>query len=271
MIGFLYSHVTSELKKLTNSQGIKLFEKEPQLVFREAVAEAAVTRTDWPLAVIKFAGWTGRKAPRAEGTEDLYEVSDITHTGTGTSDVSLEGKHVGTNSYILEITAGPNYSLKRRVWDGENWGTEEEISSGAIPGDGRIPVGDGTTFVFADPEGVVVGDTYTWQTKAYRRYSRRLREVDVKLSVEIYLIERAENFTGEDQYLDQIEEFFSEPEITDGKQIIAQDLFSLNLESLTEEERFVVAFRVSFDVSYTGGVYKETTAPLVKKLDMEEP
>lgn len=200
----------------------------------------------------------------------------------GTEDVGVEKIapcHSGNNSYVLTITASGTvgidgaYDLSRTPWTGSAWGTTESVSFGSIPTDGRIDVGNGTTFVFALNEPVVADDTYSWETEAYRVTNQEIRDATVTINAYIYA-QTEEEAIGSGGYLDQLMLMFH-------KKNLAAELYDSHYETVTEEMRDMnvtpeidgeqTVYRITISLLYTGKVFMAEVSPLITRMEYDEP
>ena len=135
---------------------------------------------------------------------DVIEISDITHEGISSISYEIVGDHRGNNNYILEIIqSGP---LGTAMYKLSGDGGETFSAPCAIPGDGQISVGDGTSFIFSEGS-LTSGDRYLWATTSIRKERYRTDSFTITLHVHIYTRLKCELVGDEkyDGYLDIIE------------------------------------------------------------------
>lgn len=196
---------------------------------------------------------------------------------SGTQDVELRlsTSHSGNNEYTIEITADGTignettpgeYALTRTPWTGSEWGTAVPVSSGSISLNGVIDVENGTFFRFFTPgSSVVDGDTYTWETEAYRVTNQTIRDAVVPIEAQITGATE-EEVVGTGGYLDQLMLMFANKRF-------AQDLYDGHSEEVTEEltgmsvtsyvEGEQTLYRIDLTVKYTGKVFMASVSPLI--------
>lgn len=280
-VSWCYDRVEEGLTALENPSQAMVFAQGSRVVGRERLDPRAVTLSQGPTAVLHVGQVTLSNAVGYGGPELLYRVGTIVHTGTGMGEdkVSLEGAHSGNNSYVLEITesgqvgTGGSYELRKTPWTGSDWGEEEVVSSGAIPADGKISVGNGSTFVFTVGENVIQGDTYSWEAEAYRVTNQRIRDVTVPIDAEIEAATE-EEVIASGGYLDQLMLMFA-------RKKLAAELYDDHYEEVTEEmtgmsvtpeiEGEQTTYRVTVSLCYTGKVFMAEVSPLITRFEYEEP
>lgn len=173
---WIYEHVRDALvANLKNVYGVKHFEgREAYFIGYEELPPEVAESPNLPTARISLSpGIQIGNSLRAGIPEIFFSGGTVVHTGTG-AEPSLSGTHAGNNRFVLEITASGvvgtdgSYELRRSIWDGSTWSAEEVVSSGMIPADGKIACGNGQTLNFTAGQDVIQGDTYSWETEAYR-------------------------------------------------------------------------------------------------------
>ena len=223
MIEFCYKKIEEYLKEIKNSQEEYVFQQSRRLVRENPDFDfiAANVTEDNPYCLISISGY--KENPRGFLFDIIteYEITEIEHTGTGIATYQITGNHKGNNSYVLKITTGgtvgtepyPQYSIQI---NGGDWSTPVDI-----PADGKILIGDGTTFEFEIGDLVVVDDTYSWQTIAKRVNVFKEKEIDIKIRIEIWAKTKKELFeTG--GYFSQLSSLLIDRYVTDGEQFIRQ-------------------------------------------------
>jgi len=280
-VSWCYDRVEEGLTALENPYQAMVFAQGSRVVGRERLDPRVATLSQGPTAVLHVGGVVLLNATGYGGPEVIYRNGDgsIVHTGTGTEEVSLTGTHSGNNRYVLEITSsgtvgsGGGYELRKNPWTGSEWGEEEVVSSGSIPSDGKIEVGNGSTFVFTVGENVVQGDTYFWETEAYRVTNQQIRNATVPITAEIETVNE-EEIIGSGGYLDQLMLMFA-------KKHLAAELYDGHYEEVTEEmngmsvtsyiENEQTLYRIDLTVHYTGKVFMAEVSPLITRMEYDEP
>lgn len=268
MIEFCFTQLEYYLKQIKNSAEEYPFQQARQLVREKPDIDfiTAHVAKDDPYCLISIADYKETPLGNFFDTYIQYEISDIIHTGTGTAAHQITGDHEGNNSYILKITAGgiigtepyPEYSLK--INDGE-FSTPQDI-----PGDGKIAIGDGTTFEFEVGSTVVTNDEYAWQTFALRINIHKEKILEIKFRVDIWAKTKQELFQT-DGYFDQLSKLIIDRYVTDGVQVIHQSPGpSRWIQSEFEREHNLI--HGALEISYTGAIYTTTEDALVCKLVM---
>lgn len=280
-VSWCYDRVEEGLTALQNPSQALVFAQGSRVVGRERLDPRAVTLSQGPTAVLHVSSIALANAKGYGGPEVIYRNGSdgITHIGTGTEQVAITGTHSGNNSYVLEITASGtvgtsgSYELRKTPWTGSDWGTEEVVSSGSIPADGKIDVENGSTFSFTLDEEVVAGDTYAWEAEAYRVTNQQIRNATVPITAEIETVNE-EEIIGSGGYLDQLMLMFA-------KKHLAVELYDGHFEEVTEEmngmsvtsyiENEQTLYRIDLVVSYSGKVFIASVSPLITRTVHEDP
>jgi hypothetical protein len=231
--------------------------------------------------VLHAEGITLTNARGYGGPEVIYRngSDDITHTGTGTTEVDITGSHSGNNHYTLEITDGGvvgtdgSYQLRCKPWTGSDWGTEVEVSSGTIPTDGKIDIENGTTFEFTVGQSVVLGDTYEWEAEAYRVTNQRVRDAKVPINAKIYA-DTEDEVIGLGGYLDQLMLMFARKQLSaelyDEHYIeITEEMTGLSVATEADGEDTVYCITVK--LLYAGKVFMAQVSPLITIVAQDDP
>ena len=280
-VSWCYDRVEEGLAALENPFQAMVFAQGSRVVGRERLDPRSVTLSQGPTALLHVSSITLSNARGYGGPEVIYCNGNdaITHTGTGTEQVEITGTHSGNNRYALEITESGtvgtdgSYELRKTPWTGSDWGTEEVVSSGSIPADGKIEVGTGSVFEFTLNENVVQGDTYSWETEAYRVTNQQIRNATVPISAYIYA-QTEEEVIGSGGYLDQLMLMFA-------RKKLAAELYDGHYEEVTEEmngmsvtpevEGELTTYRITLSLQYTGKVFMAEVSPLVTIFEYDEP
>ncbi|TET23428.1 MAG: hypothetical protein E3J71_02300 [Candidatus Stahlbacteria bacterium] len=281
-VSWCYDRVEEGLTALENPFQAMVFAQGSRVVGRERLDPRAVTLSQGPTAVLHVSSIALANAKGYGGPEVIYRNGDgsIVHTGTGTEEVSLTGTHSGNNSYVIEITesgevgSGGKYELRKTPWTGSAWGTEEVVSSGPIPTeDGKIDVGNGSTFSFTLDEEVVAGDTYAWETEAYKVTNQQIRNATVSISAHIYA-QNEEEVIGSGGYFDQLMLMFH-------RKTLAAELYDGHYETVTEEMTGMsvapeidgeqTTYRITVSLHYEGKVFMAEVSPLITRMEYDEP
>lgn len=280
-VSWCYDRVEEGLTALQNPFQAMVFAQGSRVIGRERLDPRVATLSQGPTAVLHVGGVVLLNATGYGGPEVIYRNGDgsIVHTGTGTEEVSLTGTHSGNNRYVLEITSsgtvgsGGAYELRKNPWTGSEWGEEEVVSSGSIPSDGKIEVGNGSTFVFTVGENVVQGDTYFWETEAYRVTNQQIRNAEVLINAHIYA-QTEEEVIGSGGYLDQLMLMFH-------RKTLAAELYDGHYETVTEEMTGMsvapeidgeqTTYRITVSLHYEGKVFMAEVSPLITRMEYDEP
>lgn len=280
-VSWCYDRVEEGMSVLENPSQALVFAAGSRVIGRERLDKRSVVLSQGPTAVLHVGNIVLANARGYGGPEIIFRNGSdaITHTGTGTEQVSITGSHSGNNSYILEITASGTvgtdgaYQLRKKPWTGSDWGTEVEVSSGSIPSDGKVDVENGTTFEFTVGQSVVDDDTYAWETEAYRVTNQRVRNATVPISAYIYA-QNEEEVIGTGGYLDQLMLMFA-------RKRLAAELYDDHYEEVTEEMTGMTVtpevdgeqtiYRVTVSVRYTGKVFMAQVSPLVTRIVNQDP
>ncbi len=189
-----YSHIKDVISTLKNVFGVEHFMgREEFFIGYEELDPRALEVLHLPTAVIRCTGFTPGNSLRQSPSETFYFPGEIAHSGSGTATAALTGKHKGNNRFRLVITESGTvgmdggYELFKTEWTGSAWGTETSVASGAVPVDGRIFVGNGQILCLETGKTVVLGDTYSWETQAYKVSSILGRNVTARFTVDLYL------------------------------------------------------------------------------------
>jgi len=290
-ISWIAGHVRAELAKLQNVKGAHPLKGNPRLVGLHVIDPRITTRVNEPIARITFGRADMTNSPIRGVPEVIYEKGTIVHEGTGTEAVELQGKHQGNNHYVVEITESGTvgtsgaYVLLNAPWTGEDWGEEELVSSGAIPESGEIETGDGTLkIVFTPGEDVVQGDTYSWETEAYRVSNVNGRAIRQRVTIDLSIM-FADESSIDEGYLDQLFNFFSERQLaveifSDHYLVVEQELRALQPQVFLsgEEKGPNTEMFITLELEYRGPnagaepvAFTAEIGPLVRKLETEEP
>jgi len=280
-VSWCYDRVEEGLTALENPFQAMVFAQGSRVIGRERLDPRVATLSQGPTALLHVSSITLSNARGYGGPEVIYRNGSdgITHTGTGTEEVSLTGTHSGNNRYVLEITESGtvgtdgSYELRKTPWTGSDWGTEVPVSSGSIPADGKIEVGNGSVFEFTLNENVVQGDTYSWETEAYRVTNQQIRNATVLITAYIYA-QTEEEVIGSGGYLDQLMLMFH-------RKTLAAELYDGHCEEVTEEmngmsvtpeiEGEQTTYRITLSLQYTGKVFMAEVSPLVTRFEYDEP
>jgi len=274
-VSWCFERVEEGLSALENPSEAKVFAARTRVVARERLDPRSSPLSQGPTATLHVGEIVLANARGYGGREILYSRGIITHTGTGTSEVSLEGPHSGNNRYGIVITgsgtvgADGEYELAKTPWTGSEWGTPETVSEGGIPVTGRIAVGNGSTFVFQLGEGVVDGDEYTWETEAYRIANAQVRDAIVPVTAAIEAANE-EEVVGDGGYLDQLMLMFA-------RKRLSEELYTDHYEEVTEEMSEMTVTpsettcRLDVTLKYRGKVFMADVSPLVTLVSYDEP
>lgn len=199
-------------------------------------------------------------------------------TGTDDVELRLSTSHSGNNKYVLEITTDGTignettpgeYTLTRTPWTGSAWGTAVPVSSGSIPLNGVVDVANGTFFRFFTPgSSVVDGDTYSWETEAYRVTNQTIRDAVVPIDAQISGATE-EEVIGSGGYLDQLMLLFASKrfaqELYDGhSEEVTEEMTGMSVTSYVEGEQTL--YRIDLTVKYTGKVFMASVSPLITRV-----
>ena len=280
-VSWCYDRVEEGLTALENPFQAMVFAQGSRVIGRERLDPRVATLSQGPTALLHVGGVTLLNAQGYGGPEVIYRngADGIVHTGTGTEEVSLTGTHSGNNRYVLEITESGtvgtdgSYELRKTPWTGSDWGTEVPVSSGSIPADGKIEVGNGSVFEFTLNENVVLGDTYSWETEAYRVTNQQIRNATVLITAYIYA-QTEEEVIGSGGYLDQLMLMFH-------RKTLAAELYDGHCEEVVEEmtqmsvtpeiEGEQTTYRITLSLHYSGKVFMAEVSPLVTRFEYDEP
>lgn len=215
---WVYEHCKAQLEKLLNVYGkMTLKDRESAIGFEKVDPRLGAT-LGVPVARITFEpGIQLGNSLRSGANETVYVSGEIERQGSG-ADATLAGSHMGNNRYCIEITesgevgSGGSYLLKKTPWTGSDWGTEEEISSGAIPATGEIEIDNGQTFVLPVGENVFEGDTYVWETQAYVVSNVKGRMATLNTRIDIFFASNQEISWNDHNVIDQLLLFFPDHE-----------------------------------------------------------
>lgn len=292
-ISWIAGHIRSELDRLKNVKGAYPFKGNPRLVGLHVMDPRVVTQLNEPIARITFGRADMANSPIRGVPEVIYEKGGIVHEGTGTEAVELQGSHQGNNRYVCEITASGtvgtdgSYELRKTPWTGTDWGEEEIVSSGAIPASGEIETGDGTLkIVFAQEEEVVQGDTYSWETEAYRVSNVNGRAIRQRVTIDISIM-FADESSIDEGYLDQLFNFFRERQLAietfpDHYLVVEQELRALQpqvfISGEEDEKEPNTEMFITLELEFRGPndgaepvAFTAEISPLIRKLEAEEP
>ncbi len=281
-VSWCYDRVEEGLTALENPFQAMVFAQGSRVIGRERLDPRVATLSQGPTALLHVSSITLSNARGYGGPEVIYCNGNdaITHTGTGTEEVSLTGTHSGNNRYVLEITESGtvgtdgSYELRKMPWTGSDWGTEVPVSSGSIPTTGIIDVENGTAFKFlTQGSEVVAGDTYSWETEAYRVTNQQIRDATVLITAYIYA-QTEEEVIGSGGYLDQLMLLFH-------RKKLAAELYDGHCEEVTEEmngmsvtpeiEGEQTTYRITVSLRYSGKVFMAEVSPLVTRFEHDEP
>ncbi len=278
-ISWCYGKVEEGLESLTNPSGALILARNTRVLARESLDKRAVTLSQGPTAVINVGQIKMGNTSTYGEPEIIYKFGTITHTGTGTALATLSGRHSGNNTFLLTITesgevgTSGSYTLTKTPWTGSGWGIPAVVSSGAIPLDGKIAVGDGSTISLTVGGSVVENDTYAWETESYRVTNRQIREAWANFTVSIYA-ENEEEVIGEGGYLDQLMLMFSHKRF-------AEELYTDHSEEVTEELNTMTftkevagettTYRIGLSLVYQGKVFLAEVSPLITLVTTEDP
>lgn len=276
-----YDRVEEGLESLENPSQALVFAMGSRVIGRERRDRRAVTLSQGPTAVL-HAGYIKLENSTGYGNPEVIyrNGSDaITHTGTGTEQVTITSSHSGNNSYILEITASGtvgtdgSYLLKKTPWTGSDWGTQVEVSSGAIPTDGKIDVENGSTFEFTVGQSVVDDDTYTWETEAYRVTNQQIRDAVVPIIADIEAVNE-EEVIGEGGYLDQLMLMFASKQLTielydDHYEEVTEEMIGMTVNPEVVGE--LTTYHIELTVRYSGKVFMAEVSPLITRVELDDP
>ncbi len=241
-----YEHIRDQLADFKNTYGIESLKgREDFFIGYEELDPRVFETPHLPAAVIQITDCTFGESPRRGADKTIYDSGTIAHVGTGTGNVTLSGQHRGNARFILEITE-TGYELRQTPWTGSDWGTEEIVSSGAIPDPREIPCGNGQTFVVGSGD-TVVGDTYSWETQAYRVSHILGRTMTLAAKIEIYFWKPVEQTWAAHNPLDQMFLWFNNK----GWRIPVLGGDSVDVE---EELVGLRAFQKTFEVAQGEGV-----------------
>lgn len=268
MIETCFGFLEYYLKQIKNSEETYVFEESRRLVREKPDFDFIIANVSEnnPYCLVNIADYRETPLGFLFNTYCEYEITDVAHTGTGTATYQVAGDHKGNNTYVLKISTGgtigvepyPQYQLKVN---------EDPYSDPAdIPADGKIAIGDGTTFEFEVNGEVVTDDTYEWQTIAKRVNVTKEKEIELKLRTEIWAKTKKELFeTG--GYFDQLSQLAIERYVTDGVQVIYQSPGpSRWIQSRFETENNLI--RGALEVSYRGSIFSIKEDALVCELIM---
>ncbi|TKJ41321.1 hypothetical protein CEE36_08375 [candidate division TA06 bacterium B3_TA06] len=282
-VSWCYDRVEEGLTALQNPYQAMVFAQGSRVVGRERLDPRVATLSQGPTAVLHVGQVALYNAQGYGGPEVIYRngADGIVHTGTGMGKdkVSIDGNHSGNNSYVIEITesgevgSGGKYELSKTPWTGSEWGEEEVVSSGSIPSDGKIEVGNDSTFVFQLNENVVQGDTYSWETEAYRVTNQQIRNATVPITAEIETVNE-EEIIGSGGYLDQLMLMFARKklaaELYDGHyEEVTEEMNGMSVTSYIENEQTL--YRIDLVVHYSGKVFMAEVSPLITRMEYDEP
>ena len=296
-VSWCYDRVEEGLVALENPSQALVFAQGSRVVGRERLDPRSVTLSQGPTAVLHVGqvalynaqGYGGPEVIYKSGKGNIVIYHPVPPGGTEEVDIinpqdpEKPAYHSGNNSYVLEITTSGiignqttpgEYELRRTPWTGSDWGTEEVVSSGSIPTTGIIDVGNGTAFKFLTQESeVVAGDTYSWETEAYRVTNQRIRDATVPITAEIQAVNE-EEVIGLGGYLDQLMLMFA-------KKHLAAELYDGHYEEVTEEmtgmsvtsyiENDQTLYQIDLVVSYAGKVFMAEVSPLITRMEYDEP
>ena len=266
MIAFCFTQLEHYLKQIKNVDEDYVFQQSRRLVREKPDFDfiAANVTENNPYALITIADYKEISFNSFYDTYAEYYVTAIVHAGTGTAAYEITGSHEGNNSYVLKISQGgivgtpplPQYQLK--INDGVYSAPAD------IPADGKIEIGDATTFEFSVGGEVVTNDTYTWQTIARRVNVKKDKEINLHLRAAIWAKTKKELFeTG--GYFSQLSQLLIEPYVTDGIQVIRQSPGpSRWIQSDFEKEHNLVAGAIEID--YAGSLFHTTYDALACRL-----
>jgi hypothetical protein len=283
--------VEEGLSSLQNPFQALVFATGSRIVGREMLDRRSVALSQSPTAVLHVTGVTLSNALTYGTPEVIYKSGDeeitIVHPVPpgGTEDVQIESspRHSGNNKYELEITqtgvigneTTPGaYILNKTPWTGSEWGAQSAVSSGNIPLSGIIDIENGSMFEFlTQGSDVVEGDTYSWETEAYRVTNRTIRDATVTITAAISA-QTEEEAVGEGGYLDQLMLMFHRKEIAaelynDHYETVTEELTSMNVTPETEGEATV--YKISVVIKYTGKVFIAEVSPLFTRVVLDEP
>jgi len=278
-VSWCYDRVEEGISYLQNPSQALVFAMGSRVIGRERLDPRVLPLSQGPTAVLHVAGVNLSNASGYGGPEVIYARGAITHTGTGTEEVALTGVHSGNNKSVLEITASGtvgtdgSYQLRKTPWTGSDWGTEVEVSAGAIPTDGKIDVGNGSVFEFTVGQSVVDDDTYSWEAESYRVTNQQIRDAVVSINASIYAENEAEVIDA-GGYLDQLMLMFA-------RKRLAAELYDDHFEEVTEEMKTmsvtpevdgeVTTYRVTVSLLYTGKVFMAEVSPLITRTEYDDP
>lgn len=282
---WIYTRIRSVLQtKFKNPEGALVFAADPRSIGFEKIDPRVIARESRPFASITLEpGAVIRNSPRGGISETIYNTGTIDHTGTG-CEASLSGAHQGNNQFRLLITASGTvgtdgeYTLYTTPWTGSAWGTEVEVSEGAIPVTGLVACGNGQTITLTIGENVVEGDTYTWETEAYGVANALGREVQHTARVHIFTVFPDEAALA-DGYLDQLyllftERWFSVPVFTGYSVLVEEEVVRLShirhFEEREDGDLAEIGLEIRLEIVYRGAeagkqpvVFTAQVSPLV--------
>ncbi|MBD3285802.1 hypothetical protein GF359_05010 [candidate division WOR-3 bacterium] len=278
-VSWCYDRIEEGLSSLQNPSQAMVFTQGSRVIGRERLDPRAVLMSQGPTAVLHVGSIILSNAAGYGGRELIYDKGTIVHTGTGTEEVSLTGSHAGNNRFVIEITASGTvgtdgqYQLRKTPWTGSDWGTEAEVSSGEILVDGKIAVSNGFIFCFEVGQSVVAGDTYSWETAAYRVLNRRIRDAVIPVTVEIE-VQTEDEAVGEGGYVDQLMLMFAHKRLTaelyDGHyEEVKEEMTSMSVTPVDQGEQRI--YRIDLVIKYTGKVFMADVSPLITLTEYEDP
>ncbi|NLI99063.1 hypothetical protein GX441_10450 [bacterium] len=290
-VSWCYDRVQEGLSSLQNPFQALVFAPGARVVGREKLDKRSVTLSQSPTAVLHVTGVALSNALTCGAPEVIYKSGDenitIVHPVPpgGTEDVRIESspRHSGNNKYALEITqtgiigneTTPGaYTLKKTPWTGSEWGVQTTVSSGNIPLSGMIEIGNGSMFEFlTQGSDVVEGDSYSWETEAYRVTNRTVRDAAVTIKATINA-QTEEEAAGEGGYLDQLMLMFHRKEIaaelySDRYETVTEEMTSMSVT--TEVEGETVTYMIPIVIKYTGKVFIADVSPLLTRFVLDEP
>lgn len=278
-VSWCYDRIEQGLSTLENPSEAMVFAAGSRVIGREKLDPRVALLSQGPTAVLHVGSIKLSNAAGYCGPEVLYDKGTIVHEGTGTESVSLTGNHAGNNKFVVEITASGTvgtdgqYQLLSTPWTGSEWGEEVEVSSGDIPADGKIEVSNGTTFCFEVGQSVVLGDTYSWETSAYRVLNQQIRDAVIPVTAEIEA-QNEEEAVGEGGYMDQLMLMFAHKrlsaELYDGHyEEVIEEMTSMSVTPVEQGEQTI--YRIDLVIKYKGKVFMAEVSPLITLTQQQEP
>jgi len=267
MIEFCFTQLEYYLKQIKNSQNQYVFQASKRLVREKPDFDFVIANVieNNPYCLIVISDYKETLFNSFFDTYPEYYITNVIHSGTGSAEYEITGNHEGNNSYVLTIITGgtigggPPYPEYNLAINGKPGATQ------IIPADGKIPIGDGTTFEFEIGGEVVQNDIYSWSTVARRVNINKEKEIEFKLRVTIWSRTKKELFATDDGYFAQLSNLINEPFVTDGIQFIRQSPGpSRWLNGPFEQGNNLICGAI--EISYQGAMYRTTYDALACRL-----